>query len=59
MGKKKCCKSEPPCKGCPKRKKGKHAGLDASCPLNTVNRGLMPIYLCPAGSTLSISGQRG
>lgn len=50
MGKK-CCKSNPPCKDCPKRKKKKA--------ISTVDRGNSPIsYLVPL-TDISIKGQRG
>ncbi len=50
MGKK-CCKSHPPCKDCPKRKK-KRA-------ISTVDREIWPIsYFVPLAD-ISIKGQRG
>jgi len=48
---KKCCKSKPPCKDCPKRKKNKAN--------STVDRGISPIsYFVPL-TDISIKGQRG
>lgn len=54
----KCCKSDPPCKDCPKRKKKRHrACCVADCPA----AGTVAIVRCtylPA-TDISISGQRG
>ncbi len=51
MGKKKCCKSDPPCKNCPKRKKKKA--------LAAVDREKTPISYFVLLTDISISGQRG
>jgi len=50
MGKK-CCKSHPPCKDCPKRKKKKA--------ISAVDRGIWPIFYLVARSDISIKDQRG
>lgn len=50
MGKK-CCKSKPPCKDCPKRKR-KNA-------TSTVDRGIWPISYFVRLADISIKGQRG
>ena len=48
---KKYCKSNPPCKDCPKRKKKKA--------ISTVDREIWPIFYLAARSDISIKGQRG
>ena len=53
----KCCKSKPPCKDCPKRKKQK-SKIEAACcgqPEKTAKFEMR--YFAPAD--ISISGQRG
>ena len=59
---KKCCRSDPPCKDCPKhRKKRKKANAAAGiCPLLAENQAgpRRTGYLTPV-TLMSISGQRG
>ncbi len=51
MGKKKCCKSAPPCKHCPKRRKKKA--------LAAVDCEKTPIFYFVPLTDISIKGQRG
>ena len=50
---KKCCKSNPHCKDCPKQKKKKKKAT------STVDRGIWPIFYLLTRSDISIKGQRG
>ena len=52
MGKK-CCKSTPPCKGCPKLRKKKKKGIAA------VDSKNWPIFYLAPTEDISINGQRG
>ena len=54
----KCCKSDPPCRDCPKRKKKKHR-IDAPfcCP-GSDEQAIQPVFYFPL-TDISIKGQRG
>ena len=54
----KCCKSDPPCKDCPKRKKKRHRIDDLfGCPGND-DQSIQAVLYFPL-TDISISGQRG
>lgn len=54
----KCCKSDPPCKDCPKRKKKKHRIDDPFCYAGSDEPAIQPVFYFPLAD-ISIKGQRG
>ena len=54
----KCCKSDPPCKDCPKRKKKKHRVDDLFCCDGSAEQAIQPVFYFPL-TDISIKGQRG
>lgn len=55
---KKCCKSDPPCKDCPKRKKKKHRIDDGCCLGAQDDQTMRSVFYFPL-TDISIKGQRG
>ncbi len=55
---KKCCKSDPPCKDCPKRKKKKHRIDDPFCCHDSDEQAIRPVFHFTL-TDISIKGQRG
>ena len=55
---KKCCKSDPPCKDCPKRKKKKHRIDDPFSCHGSDEQAIRPVFYFPL-TDMSIKGQRG
>ena len=54
----KCCKSDPQCRDCPKRKKKKHR-IDAPfCCHGSDEQTIRPVFYFPL-TDISIKGQRG
>jgi hypothetical protein len=54
----KCCKSDPPCKDCPKRKKKKHRLDDPFGCTSNDGQAIRPAVYFPL-TDMSIKGQRG
>jgi hypothetical protein len=54
----KCCKSDPPCKDCPKRKKKKHRIDGLCCATGNDEPLIQPVFYFPL-TDMSIKGQRG
>ena len=54
----KCCKSKPPCKDCPKRKKQK-SKIEAGCCGQPEKTAKIEIFYAGFTADISISGQRG
>ncbi len=55
---KKCCKSDPPCKDCPKHKKKKHRVDDLFCCDGSAEQAIQSVFYFPL-TDISIKGQRG
>ena len=53
-----CCKSDPPCKDCPKHKKKKHRMDDPFCCNDSTEQAIRPVFYFPP-TDISIKGQRG
>lgn len=54
----KCCKSNPPCKDCPKRKKKKQRIAGLYCATGNGEPLIQPVFYFPL-TDMSIKGQRG
>ena len=54
----KCCKSDPPCKDCPKRKKKKQRIAGLYCATGNGEPLIQPVFYFPL-TDMSIKGQRG